>query len=55
MSAETARMTLKVYEVTRDGITRVLREEAPVTPLEQPEKTHRFPPCACPLCKAEDR
>ncbi|MFJ5893802.1 hypothetical protein [Streptomyces californicus] len=50
MSAETACMTLKVYEVNRDGITRVLREEAAVTPLERPEDSHRFPPCACPLC-----
>ncbi|MET9050157.1 hypothetical protein ABZW50_03260 [Streptomyces bacillaris] len=52
MSAEAARMTLKVYEVNRYGITRVLREEAPVTPLERPEDSHRFPPCQCPACKA---
>lgn len=48
MSAETARMTLKVYEVNRDGITRVLREQTLVTPLERPGDSHRFPPCACP-------
>ncbi|MEU6614509.1 hypothetical protein [Streptomyces parvus] len=52
MSAETARMTLRVYEVNRDGVTRVLREETPVIPLERPEDSHRFPPCECPACKA---
>ncbi len=52
MGAETARMTLKVYQVDRAGVTRVLREETPVTPLERPEDSHRFPPCACPQYKA---
>ncbi|MEW1615855.1 MULTISPECIES: hypothetical protein [unclassified Streptomyces] len=53
MSAETARMTLKVYEVNRDGVTRVLREETDVTPLPEPETSHAYPPCQCPSCKAK--
>ncbi|MGW7227153.1 hypothetical protein [Streptomyces sp. CBMAI 2042] len=55
MSAETARMTLKVYEVTLDGVTRVLREETPVVPLERPEASHQFPACECPQCKTPAR
>ncbi|MGC4927237.1 hypothetical protein [Streptomyces sp. DT117] len=55
MSAETARMTLRVYEVNRDGITRIVREETAVKPLERPEDSHRFPPCACLQCAATRR
>ncbi|MFD4024673.1 hypothetical protein ACFWRV_14275 [Streptomyces sp. NPDC058576] len=44
-------MTMKVYEVTRDGLTRIVREEAEVVPLEQPEASHQFPACECPECR----
>ncbi|MFD4746960.1 hypothetical protein ACFWOS_16065 [Streptomyces rubiginosohelvolus] len=44
-------MTIKVYEVNREGVTRVVREEAEATPLDQPEATHQFPACECPQCK----
>ncbi|SNB89940.1 hypothetical protein SAMN02745831_06234 [Streptomyces sp. PgraA7] len=52
MSAETARMTLRVYQVNRAGVTRVLREKAEVTPQATPSASHVFPPCECPVCKA---
>ncbi len=48
-------MTIKVYEVNRDGVTRVIRPEAAVVPLEQPEATHQFPACECPGCTGADR
>ncbi|MFD5940064.1 hypothetical protein [Streptomyces griseus] len=44
-------MTMKVYEVSRDGLTRIVREEAEAVPLEQPEASNRFPACECPECK----
>lgn len=44
-------MTIKVYEVNRDGVTRVVHEEAEVVPLEKPEASHQFPACTCPLCQ----
>lgn len=44
-------MTIKVYEVDRSGTTtRLVREEAEVVPLEQPETTFELPPCACLRC-----
>ncbi|MFE7751161.1 hypothetical protein [Streptomyces sp. NPDC057428] len=43
-------MTIKVYEVNRDGGIRVVREEAEVAPLERPAATDRFPACQCPKC-----
>lgn len=43
-------MTIKVYKVNGDGVTSVVRPEAEVVPLEQPEETHRFPACECPGC-----
>ncbi|WP_170994713.1 hypothetical protein [Streptomyces sp. BPSDS2] len=45
-------MTIKVYEVSREGVTRVVREEAEVVPLAQPEASHQFPACECAQCKA---
>lgn len=44
-------MTIKVYEVNGEGITRVVREETEVVPLEKPEASHQFPACKCPLCQ----
>ncbi|WP_204116675.1 hypothetical protein [Streptomyces sp. CS014] len=44
-------MTIKVYEVNRDGVTRVVREKSEVVPLERPEISHQFPTCACPQCQ----
>ncbi|MEV3848074.1 hypothetical protein AB0J30_14920 [Streptomyces microflavus] len=43
-------MTLKVYEVSRDGTIRTIRPEAEVKPLEKPEASHQFPACQCPEC-----
>ncbi|MFF8243557.1 hypothetical protein [Streptomyces griseus] len=49
-------MTMKVYEVSRDGLTRIVREEAEAVPLEQPEAaSNRFPACECPECKTPAR
>ncbi|EGE43160.1 hypothetical protein SACT1_3826 [Streptomyces sp. ACT-1] len=48
-------MTMKVYEVCRDGLTRIVREEAEVVPLEQPEASNQFPACECPECKTPAR
>ncbi|MGW6719393.1 hypothetical protein [Streptomyces sp. NPDC054995] len=44
-------MTLKVYEVNRDGGTRVVREENEVVPLERLEASNQFPACECAQCK----
>ncbi|MEV6473862.1 hypothetical protein [Streptomyces sp. NPDC051657] len=44
-------MTLKVYEVDRSGLTRIVRDEAEVVPLERAEASHQFPACECPECK----
>lgn len=44
-------MTMKVYEVNRDGGIRVLQPETEVVPLERPETTDRFPACECQRCK----
>ncbi|SBV05994.1 hypothetical protein YW3DRAFT_07292 [Streptomyces sp. MnatMP-M77] len=43
-------MTIKVYEVNREGHIRILREEAEVKPLDRPEPSDRFPACECPRC-----
>ncbi|MFE7141951.1 hypothetical protein ACFVAG_29750 [Streptomyces sp. NPDC057644] len=43
-------MTIKVYEMDREGRTRVLRLESEVIPLEEPEFSHEFPACECRLC-----
>ncbi|MFE1539495.1 hypothetical protein ACFW61_03410 [Streptomyces microflavus] len=48
-------MTIKVYEVDAAGITRIVREEAEVVPLDQPEATHQFPACQCPECRETAR
>lgn len=48
-------MTIKVYEVNRDGVTREIRPQSAVVPLEQPEATHQYPACECPECKDADR
>ncbi|MEU0977667.1 hypothetical protein ABZ488_00435 [Streptomyces griseus] len=48
-------MTMKVYEVSRDGLTRIVREEAEAVPLEEPEASNRFPACECPECKTPAR
>ncbi|MEU0102879.1 hypothetical protein [Streptomyces sp. NPDC006267] len=43
-------MTIKVYEVDHQGRAQVLRPETEVTPLGEPEYSHEFPACQCPLC-----
>lgn len=44
-------MTMKVYEVNRDGGIRVLRPEGEVPPLKEPEASSVFPACRCGQCK----
>ncbi|RPK64463.1 hypothetical protein EES43_09670 [Streptomyces sp. ADI96-02] len=44
-------MTIKVYEVDREGRIRVIRPESEVTPLESPEYSNQFPACACRACR----
>ncbi|MFH9266305.1 hypothetical protein ACH4KN_18920 [Streptomyces sp. NPDC017546] len=48
-------MTITVYEVGRDGLTLIVREEADVVPLEQPESSHQFPAFECPACQTPGR
>lgn len=43
-------MTIKVYEVDRQGLTRVLRPEAEVVPVETMDDTSAFPDCECTRC-----
>ncbi|MFF5769137.1 hypothetical protein ACFY8V_03005 [Streptomyces californicus] len=43
-------MTIKVYEVDREGRTQVLRPETEVVPVDEPEYTHQFPACTCKKC-----
>lgn len=43
-------MTMKVYEVNRNGGIRVLQPEAEVVPLEIAEPSCVFPPCKCVQC-----
>ncbi|MFH9393537.1 hypothetical protein [Streptomyces sp. NPDC017413] len=47
-------MTIKVYEVDREGRARVLRPEAEVIPLEEPEFSNEFAACECRLCTGGD-
>lgn len=47
-------MTIKVYEVDRHGLTRVLRPEAPVIPVVTVDRTAAFPDCECPRHRAAD-
>lgn len=48
-------MTIKVYEVNRSGMVRVLRPEAPVAPATTVDPSAAFPDCQCPKCSAEDQ
>ncbi|WP_203233201.1 hypothetical protein [Streptomyces sp. Tue 6075] len=43
-------MTIKVYEVDREGRTQVIRPESEVTPLKEAEYSHAFPACKCHTC-----
>ncbi|WP_203185937.1 hypothetical protein [Streptomyces pratensis] len=43
-------MTLKVYEVNRDGGIRVVREEAEVVPVAASEPSSAYPACKCRRC-----
>ncbi|MEU6014437.1 hypothetical protein ABZ826_10380 [Streptomyces sp. NPDC047515] len=43
-------MTIKVYEVDRNGRTRVARPEAEVTPLKTAEPRLAYPACECAQC-----
>lgn len=46
-------MTIKVYEVDREGGTRVIRPEAEVAPLDRPEYAPEYPACECPTCSED--
>ncbi|MFF9689001.1 hypothetical protein [Streptomyces sp. NPDC014623] len=48
-------MTMKVYEVNRDGGIRVIRPEAEVLPLKTPEARHAYPACQCDQCDQSKR
>lgn len=43
-------MTIKVYQVTRDGLTRVLRPETAVAPATAVDLGSAFPDCQCVRC-----
>lgn len=43
-------MTLKMYEENRTGTVCVLREEAEVLPVENPEESNELPACEYPTC-----
>lgn len=43
-------MTMKVYEVNRDGDVRVVRPEAEIDPLTTPEQSSAYPECQCQRC-----
>lgn len=43
-------MTIKVYEVTREGSVRVVRPAAEVVPVKIADETFAFPVCECPRC-----
>ncbi|MER6103634.1 hypothetical protein ABT115_15250 [Streptomyces sp. NPDC001832] len=45
-------MTIKVYEVNREGTVRIVRPEAEVTPLKTVDQSSAFPACECNQCKA---
>lgn len=46
-------MTIKVYEVNREGTVRVVRPEAEVVPLKTVDQSSAFPACQCDECKAK--
>lgn len=43
-------MTIKVYEVTREGTVRIVRPASEVVPVKTVEETFAFPACECPQC-----
>jgi hypothetical protein len=48
-------MTIKVYEVNREGVTRVVRPEAEVTPLKTVDQSSAYPACECKRCKGDHK
>lgn len=48
-------MTLKVYEVNRNGGIRVVREKVKVDPLPHTEPTSAYPACTCPKCEGRNQ
>ncbi|MFB6987796.1 MULTISPECIES: hypothetical protein [unclassified Streptomyces] len=44
-------MTIKVYEVNREGTVRVVRPEAEVAPLKTVDQSSAYPDCECDQCK----
>ncbi|MFV0132801.1 hypothetical protein ACLGIH_06070 [Streptomyces sp. HMX87] len=49
-----ARMTIHVYRVDRDGKVTEDQGTVSVTDLKgPPPSNHIYPPCKCPLCRAD--
>lgn len=45
-------MTIRVYQVDRNGTITQDRGKVSVLPAEEPPLASVFPPCACPRCRA---
>lgn len=43
-------MTIKVYEVDRYGLTRVVKPTTEVPPADSIPTSHALPPCQCAQC-----
>ncbi|SCD32618.1 hypothetical protein GA0115234_100425 [Streptomyces sp. DvalAA-43] len=48
-------MTIKVYEVDRYGLARIIRPRAEVDPLKDPPESSKYPPCQCGRCEVGQR
>ncbi|MFC9248061.1 hypothetical protein ACFT7S_29775 [Streptomyces sp. NPDC057136] len=46
-------MTIKVYEVNREGSVRVVRPEAEVVPAKTVDQRAAYPACQCDQCKTQ--
>ncbi|WP_228980322.1 hypothetical protein [Streptomyces sp. DH12] len=44
-------MTIKVYEVRKDGTTATVRERQDVEPAADAPVSMAYPPCTCPRCR----
>lgn len=47
-------MTIKLYQVTRDGLTRVLQPEIAVAPATAVDREGAFPDCQYARCRNAD-
>ncbi|WP_406420071.1 hypothetical protein [Streptomyces sp. NBC_00842] len=46
-------MTIKVYQVDRNGVTRVVRPATEVVPVKTVDQSAAYPVCECDQCKAK--